>query len=98
MELQRAAVKLFLAALVTSIIAGTVLYRTGEAFLAHRRLKAEVTQLEQEYESQLQELGQVLSEEDRLKHDTEAQKQILIDRFGYTRPDETPILIIDEDN
>ncbi len=98
MELRRTAIKLGLAALVTSIIACAVLYRTGEAFFAHRQLRAEVAQLEHEYEEQLEELGQVLSEEDRLKNDAEAQKQILIDRFGYTRPDETPIIILDEEN
>lgn len=98
MELRRTAIKLFLAALVTSIVAGAVLYRTGEAFIEHRKLRAKVAQLEREYDTQLEELGQVLSEEDRLRNDTEAQEQILIDRFGYARPDETPIIIIDEEN
>jgi hypothetical protein len=98
MEQRRTAIRLLLAALVTSIIACAVLYRAGEAFFEHRKLRAEVAQLEHEYETQLEELGQVLSEEDRLRNDTEAQEQILIDRFGYARPDETPIIIVDQDN
>jgi hypothetical protein len=56
----------------------------------------EVARMEQEYEAQLEALGRVLIEGERVKNNEEVQEQILIDRYGYVRPDETPILIIDD--
>ena len=97
METRIAALKLGALALTASLIAGAIAFKTGEAWLEHRRLSSEVAQMEREYQQQLQQLGTVLSEEARLRTDAEAQQQMLIDRFGYTRPDETPIVIMDDE-
>ena len=96
MKLRRNALRLGVVALAVWLIACLVLYRAGEAFLEHRRLRAEVARMEQEYAAQLEALGQVLIEGERVKNNEAVQEQILIDRYGYTRPDETPIVIVDE--
>lgn len=60
----------------------------------HRRLAGEVQLLQQDYRSQLDAYAALLAENDRIASDEELQVELLKQRFGYTEPDETPIIIL----
>ena len=60
----------------------------------HRELSDEVRGLEGQYRTELAEYADVLAEKDRIASDHETQISYLKDKFGYTEPDETPIIII----
>jgi hypothetical protein len=74
-------------------LAAAVVVQAAISFVEHRRLANEVASLGQRYTQQLDNYAGHLAEGERLKHDTEFQVELLKNRFGYTRPNETPIVI-----
>jgi len=60
----------------------------------HQKLSDEVRILEEEYRGELSDYAGVLAENERIASDHETQISYLKDKFGYTEPDETPIIII----
>ena len=60
----------------------------------HRRLAAEVTALEGRYEDEFDAYAEQLAENQRIAVDEEKQVELLKERFGYTEPNETPIIIL----
>ncbi|MCH7472434.1 hypothetical protein IIA79_05725 [bacterium] len=76
-------------------LAAVLLVRTAESLIAQRRLSQEVSALRSEYDQKLQEYSQLLAEGDRIQNDKQYRIDLLKKRFGYTEPDETPIVIIE---
>jgi hypothetical protein len=62
--------------------------------LEHQQLSRDVQALEMEYETSLDSYAGQLVENERIKSDEERQVELLKKRFGYTEPDETPIIIL----
>jgi len=60
----------------------------------HRQLARETAQLNAQYQQQLQEYAKLLAEGERISNDHDYQIELLKKRFGYTAPDETPIVIM----
>ncbi|MBN2081625.1 hypothetical protein JW859_05375 [bacterium] len=60
----------------------------------HRRLAAEVDELEARYEDEFDAYAEQLAENERIATDEEKQVELLKERFGYTEPNETPIIIL----
>ena len=76
------------------LVASIAAVRAMGSMLEHRRLASEVAVLENEYQCQIEEYTQLLTEGDRIENDHNYQIEILKKRFGYTEPDETPIVIL----
>jgi len=60
----------------------------------HQRLSREVHSLQQDYAQHLDDYAEQLAENERIANDEERQVELLKQRFGYTEPDETPIIIL----
>lgn len=60
----------------------------------HQRLSREVGALQQDYAEHLDAYAEQLAENERIASDEERQVELLKQRFGYTEPDETPIIIL----
>lgn len=60
----------------------------------HRRLVRETAQLDRQYQQQLKDYARLLAEGERLANDHDYQIELLKKHFGYTAPDETPIVIM----
>jgi hypothetical protein len=65
----------------------------GQAW-EHQRLSREVRSLQQDYAENLDAYAAQLAENERIASDEERQVELLKERFGYTEPDETPIIIL----
>lgn len=74
-------------------LAAAVLAQAVVSYVEHRRLAREVAQLKQRYDEQFDNYAGHLVESARLENDTEYQVELLKNRFGYTRPNETPVII-----
>lgn len=70
--------------------------KATEMIVEHSRKSAEVAQLEVQYNSKIQEYAGLLAEEEKINTDPSKQVDILKENYGYTLPDETPIVIVIE--
>lgn len=61
--------------------------------ITHQRLVREVAAMQADYQHKLADYASQLAEGERLKSDKQYQVDLLKKRFGYTRPNETPIII-----
>ena len=64
------------------------------AWQEHSERSRELASARAEYQQQLQQYGHILAEGESLRGDEQYQKDLLKKRFGYTEPDETPIVIV----
>ena len=69
--------------------------RAIDTYLDHRELSRRVAELEYTYTEQLEQYADVLAQSERVVNDKETQIQLLKERFGYTKPDESPIVVLD---
>lgn len=70
--------------------------KAAQAINLHNRKSAEVAELEEQYNAMVQEYAGLLAEGEKIATDPEKQIGILKDHYGYTLPDETPIVIVTE--
>lgn len=84
-------VTLFFAVWVLAVV--VAIQAVGQV-LEHRQLAREVETLEQDYAQQLDTYAGQLAENELISNDEETQVELLKQRFGYTEPDETPIIIL----
>jgi hypothetical protein len=80
------------------IITGLVWYHVAGEYSYHQALSSEVAQLEADRDMQAGELTRSLVNEDELRNDPDRKIEMLKKEFGFTRLDETPILILPEQN
>ncbi len=62
----------------------------------HDRKAAEVAELEKQYEAKVDEYVGLLAEGEEIISSPKKQVGILRENYGYTLPDETPIVIVTE--
>lgn len=62
--------------------------------IARNQLKADVQQLQNEYNGQLETYAGLLAQIEKIETDHETQVEMLKNQFGYAEPDETPIVIL----
>ena len=79
------------------LLVGILWYKTIDEFTYYRSLRSEVSGLKHEKGVQTSELTKMLVEENELLTNPDHQVEILQRDFGFTRLDETPILIVPED-
>ena len=60
----------------------------------HRQLAQDVQELENAYKASFDTYAEQLAENERISSDEDRQIDLLKKRFGYTEPDETPIIIL----
>jgi cell division protein FtsB len=77
--------------------ASAMLIQAGRSCVQHQQLAREVAGLQQQYDQQMKDYAGQLAEGERLKHDKDYQIELLKKRFGYTRPNETPIIVDHEE-
>jgi hypothetical protein len=78
-------------------LAAVVLAKAVYSCVVHERLAREVAQLGRQYDKQFAEYGELLVEGEKLKQDDDYKVSLLKKRFGYTRPNETPIVVLRDD-
>jgi hypothetical protein len=66
------------------------------AMLEHRQLRAELVQLHSQYDSDLETYSDELAHGERIRKDEQYQIDLLKKKFGYSEPDETPVIILPE--
>ena len=79
-------------------LAGAVSVRAVAQAVTHRRMLRETAVLQQEYDALLEQYAATLAEGQRLSSDHDYQLELLKQEFGYTAPDETPIVILRQDD
>ncbi len=57
------------------------------------QLKGEVRQLNAQYQARLEDYTSLLAEGEKIRHDPQYQVDLLKKNYGYTEPDETPIIV-----
>lgn len=62
--------------------------------LEHQQLARDVHELESAYQESFDRYAEQLAENERIMSDENRQIELLKKRFGYTEPDETPIIIL----
>lgn len=77
-------------------VAAAVVVQAACSFITHQRLVRDATAMRADYDKKLADYAAQLAEGERLKHDKQYQVELLKQRFGYTRPNETPIIVEDE--
>jgi hypothetical protein len=73
-------------------------YLAFGAWQEHKLRETELRAAREDYDARLQEYSKLLAEGDALRGDKQYQKDLLKKRFGYTEPDETPIVIVRDNN
>jgi hypothetical protein len=63
----------------------------------HRRMTADVHRLSKDYDRSMSDYAGVLVEGQRISDDPDYQVHLLKQRFGFSRPNETPIVVQIED-
>lgn len=66
--------------------------------ISRNNLKAEVQELQSEYNGQLESYAGLLAQIEKIETDHETQVELLKNQFGYAEPDETPIVILRQDS
>ncbi len=74
-------------------LAAAVVVQAARSCITHQRLVRDVATMQADYERKLADYASQLAEGERLKNDKQYQVDLLKKRFGYTRPNETPIII-----
>jgi hypothetical protein len=67
------------------------------AYRQYSQARSDLDVLRRTYDSQMQDYGRLLAEGEQLREDRDYQVKLLKKRFGYTEPDETPIVILKKD-
>ena len=75
-------------------LALAALCRAASEYMEHRRLARSVAEMKSQYAAELSDYAALLHEGERLETDEKYQVELLKQRFGYTRPDETPIVVL----
>ncbi len=75
-------------------IASYCAFMAWTAYQEHQQRESELAAARENYDQQLQDYSRLLAEGDALRDDKQYQKDLLKKRFGYTEPDETPIVIV----
>jgi len=57
------------------------------------QLKHQVRTLDAQYQDKLQDYSSLLAEGEKIHHDRAYQVDLLKQNYGYTEPDETPIIV-----
>lgn len=78
-------------------LAAAMLIQAVRSCIQHQRLARQVAGLQQQYDQQMKDYAGQLAEGERLNNDKDYQIELLKKRFGYTRPNETPIVIDHEE-
>lgn len=76
------------------LVAGYCAWMAYGAFREHEQRTAELGRMRADYESQADGYAKLLAEGEKIQGDKQYQKDLLKKRFGYTEPDETPIVIV----
>jgi hypothetical protein len=79
-------------------LALVALLRSVEMVIEHQRTSARVAALRQQYEEQLRDYADLLAEGEHIVNDEEYQVKLLKERLGYAQPDETPIIVLPEED
>jgi cell division protein FtsB len=83
-------------AAVVLVIWGLALLQLGRAVASavdYVQLKNEVTALDAQYQAKLEDYSGLLAEGERIRNDRDYQVELLKENYGYTEPDETPIIV-----
>jgi hypothetical protein len=83
-------------AAVVLVIWGVALLQLGRTVASavdYVHLKKEVTSLDAQYQSRLEDYGGLLAEGEKIRGDRAYQVDLLKKNYGYTEPDETPIIV-----
>lgn len=75
-------------------LGGYCAFLAWTAWQEYGERRQELSAARAEYKQRLEHYGQVLAEGESLRGDEQYQKDLLKKRFGYTEPDETPIVIV----
>jgi hypothetical protein len=78
-------------------LAAAMLIQAGRSCVQHQRLARQVASLQQQYNQQMKDYAGQLAEGERLNNDQNYQVELLKKKFGYTRPNETPIIVDHEE-
>lgn len=76
------------------IIALVALQQTAVRLIAHHELASRVEMLEQRYDQELEDYALLLADIDRIANDPVTQVTLLKNEFGYTKRNETPVVIL----
>ncbi|MCC7478641.1 hypothetical protein IT575_09325 [bacterium] len=87
-------IKRVLSLLAVWAVAGYSAWMAYSAWQEFQQRQAELAGAQADYKQQLDDYGRLLAEGDALREDKQYQKDLLKKRFGYTEPDETPIVIV----
>jgi hypothetical protein len=68
------------------------------AMMEHRQLSAELGQMQKQYNSDLRSYSQELAHGEKIRGDEQYQIELLKKKLGYSEPDETPVIILPEQN
>lgn len=74
-------------------LALTQLTRAVASAVDYVHLKKEVTSLDAQYQDKLADYSGLLAEGEKIRHDKAYQVDLLKKNYGYTEPDETPIIV-----
>jgi hypothetical protein len=74
-------------------LAAAMVIQAGRSCVEHQRLARQVAGMQQQYDQQMQDYAGRLAEGERLNNDKDYQIELLKKKFGYTRPNETPIIV-----
>jgi len=66
------------------------------AMIEHRQLRNELAQLHSQYDNDLENYSNELAHGERIRKDEQYQIDLLKKNFGYSEPDETPVIILPE--
>jgi hypothetical protein len=83
-------------AAVVLVIWGLALLQLGRAVASavdYVQLKNEVSALDAQYQAKLEDYSGLLAEGERIRNDRDYQVELLKENYGYTEPDETPIIV-----
>ena len=73
--------------------AGYAAYCGGQRLVEHRKVSSDVTRLSSDYDTTVSNYAGLLVEGKKISSDPNYQVHLLKQRFGYARPNETPIVV-----
>ena len=75
------------------VVALLQLGRAVASAVDYVHLKKEVSTLDAQYQAKLENYSGLLAEGEKIRHDKAYQVDLLKQNYGYTEPDETPIIV-----
>jgi hypothetical protein len=75
------------------VLALLQLGRAVASAIDYVQLRGEVKQLDVKYQARLEDYSSLLAEGEKIRHDSKYQVELLKQNYGYTEPDETPIIV-----